>query len=89
LTIALVTPVAFFASAGHSYLAPLGFVFLTLLLAQVVAVAGWGEYFPWSIPALFAQGEPLGAISYVIVVVTCAVGIAATISWWKLADQTH
>ncbi len=89
LTIALVTPVAFFASAGHSYLAPLGFVFLMLLLAQVVAVAGWGEYFPWSIPALFAQGESLGAISYVIVAVTCAVGIAVTSAWWELADQTH
>ncbi len=89
LTIALVTPVAFFAGAGHGYLAPLGFAFLTLLLAQVVAVAGWGEYFPWSIPALLAQGEPLGAISYVIVAVTCAVGIAATIAWWELADQTH
>jgi len=89
LTIALVTPVAFFASAGHGYLAPLGFVFLTLLLAQVVAVAGWGEYFPWSIPALFAQGETLGVSSYAIVTVTCAVGIAVTIAWWELADQTH
>ncbi len=89
LTIALVTPVAFFASAGHGYLAPLGFVFLMLLLAQVVAVAGWGEYFPWSIPALLAQGEPLGASSYVIVAATCAVGFAATWLWWELADQTH
>jgi ABC-2 type transport system permease protein len=89
LTIALVTPVAFFASAGHGYLAPLGFVFLTLLLAQVVAVAGWGEYFPWSIPALLAQGEPLGLISYVIVAATCVAGIAATWLWWVLADQTH
>lgn len=86
LIIALVTLVAFFASAGHSYLAPLGFVFLTLLLAQVVAVAGWGEYFPWSIPALFAQGEPLSAISYVIVAVTCTIGVAVTIAWWELAD---
>jgi ABC-2 type transport system permease protein len=86
LTLALVTPVAFFASAGHGYLAPLGFVFLMLLLAQVVAVAGWGEYFPWSIPALFAQGEPLSAISYVIVAATCAVGVAVTIAWWELAD---
>lgn len=89
LTIALVTPVAFIASAGHGYLAPLGFAFLALLLAQVVAVAGWGEYFPWSIPALLAQGEPLGGVSYVIVAVTCAVGIAITSAWWELADQTH
>jgi ABC-2 type transport system permease protein len=88
LTIALVTPVTCFASAGHGYLAPLGFVFLMLLLAQVVAVAGWGEYFPWSIPALYAQGEPLGAISYVIVAATSVLGIAVTLAWWAYADQT-
>ena len=89
LTITLVTPVAFFASAGHGYLAPLGFVFLALLLAQVVAIAGWGEYFPWSIPALYAQGEPLGWISFVIVVTTSIAGIAGTLAWWEFADQTH
>ena len=89
LTIALVTPVAFFASAGHGYLAPLGFVFLALLLAQVVAVAGWGEYFPWSVPALYAQGEPLGVVSYVIVAATSVLGIAGTLAWWAYADQTH
>ncbi len=89
LTIALVTPVAFFASAGHGYLAPLGFVFLALLFAQVVAVAGWGEYFPWSVPALYAQGEPLGVVSYVIVATTSVLGIALTLAWWAYADQTH
>lgn len=89
LTIALVTPVALIGSAGHGYLAPLGFSFLALLLAQVVAVAGWGEYFPWSIPALFAQGEPLGGVSYVIVAATSAGGIAGTLVWWAYADQTH
>jgi ABC-type transport system involved in multi-copper enzyme maturation permease subunit len=89
LTIALVTPVAFIASAGHGYLAPLGFVFLAMLLAQVVAVAGWGEYFPWSIPALYAQGEPLGVMSYVIVAATSLLGIAGTLAWWAFADQTH
>ena len=89
LTIALVTPVAFIASAGHGYLAPLGFVFLALLFAQVVAVAGWGEYFPWSIPALYAQGEPLGVVSYVIIAATSLLGIAGTLAWWAFADQTH
>lgn len=89
LTIALVTPVALIASAGHGYLAPLGFAFLALLLAQVVAVAGWGEYFPWSIPASYAQGEALGWMSYAIVAVTSAGGIAGTLVWWAYADQTH
>jgi len=89
LTIALVTPIAFFASAGHGYLPPMGFVFLVLLLAQVIAAAGWGEYFPWSIPALYARGENLGTVSYVIIVLTSVAGIAGTILWWELADQTH
>lgn len=89
LTIALVTPIAFFASAGHGYLPPMGFVFLVLLLAQVVAAAGWGEYFPWSIPALYSQGEKLGTVSYVIVILTSVAGIAGTLIWWELADQTH
>ena len=89
LTIALVTPIAFVASAGHGYLAPLGFAFLALLFAQVIAVAGWGEYFPWSIPALYAQGELLGGMSYVIIAATSVLGIAGTLVWWAYADQTH
>lgn len=89
LTIALVTPVTFFASAGHGYLSPLGFIFLVLLLAQVVAAAGWGEYFPWSIPALYAQGESLGIVNYVIIILTSIAGIGGTLIWWELADQTY
>lgn len=89
LTIALVTPIAFFASAGHGYLPPMGFVFLVLLLAQVIAAAGWGEYFPWSIPGLYSQGGNLGAVSCVIVILTGVVGIAGTVIWWELADQAR
>ena len=89
LTIALVTPIAFFASAGHGYLPPMGVALLVLFLVQVIAQAGWGEYFPWSVPALVAQGGHLGAASYVIVVLTSVAGIAGTWLWWELADQTH
>ena len=89
LTIALVTPIAFFASAGHGYLPPMGVALLVMFLVQVIAQAGWGEYFPWSIPALYAQGEHLGTVSYVIVILTSVAGIAGTLFWWELADQTH
>jgi ABC-2 type transport system permease protein len=88
LTLVLVTPVAFFASAGHGYLAPLGVMILAIILAQIVAVVGWGEFFPWSIPALISQGGKLGATSYAIVVLTGLAGMIATIMWWELADQT-
>jgi ABC-type transport system involved in multi-copper enzyme maturation permease subunit len=92
LTIALVTPVAFVASAGRGYLAPMGFVILAVVLAQIVAAAGWGALFPWSVPALHsglagAQTDQLSTASYVIVILTSLVGLAATLAWWRFADQ--
>ena len=89
LTIASVTPIIFFASAGHGYLPPMGVAILVIFLSQIIAVAGWGEYFPWSIPALYSQGEGLGMVSYAIIVLTGVAGVAGTFIWWELADQTH
>jgi hypothetical protein len=89
LTIALVTPIAFFAGAGHGYLAPIGFAMLALALAQVVAAAGRGEYFPWAVPGLYAQGASLGAVSYAVVLLTGVAGMAGTLLWWERADQTR
>ena len=88
LTITLVTPIAFVASAGHGYLPPLAAAILTIFLAQIVAVLGWGEYFPWAIPALLSQGAQLAPISYAIVLLTAGAGLAATFLWWERADQT-
>ena len=88
LSIALVPPIAFFASAGHGYLPPIGVVLLAIFLAQLMAVTGRGEFFPWAIPAMYTQGENLGAISYLIVVLTGIAGMAATFVWWEYADQT-
>jgi ABC-2 type transport system permease protein len=94
LTFAVVTPIIFFASAGHGYLPPMGVALLAIFLAQIVGMIGWGDYFPWSIPGMYAdlamkQGASLGAVSYGIVVVTSLVGMAGTFIWWELADQTH
>ncbi|MBN1220990.1 MAG: ABC transporter permease, partial [Anaerolineae bacterium] len=60
-----------------------------IFLAQIVGIAGWGEYFPWSVPALYAQGTSFGMTSYVIVVLAGAAGVAATFIWWEWADQTY
>ncbi len=89
LTIVLATPIAFFASAGHGYLPPMGIVMLVVFLANIIATLGWGEYFPWSIPGVLSFGENLGAISYVLVLLTGLGGIAATLIWWERADQTR
>ncbi|MCX5780997.1 MAG: ABC transporter permease, partial [Firmicutes bacterium] len=84
LTIFLCTPVAFFASYGRGYLPPLGFVILTLILAQFVGLVGLGPYFPWAIPLLYtgaagAESAALGTISYLILFLTSCLGLVATI----------
>jgi ABC-2 type transport system permease protein len=94
MTITLVTPIAFVACAGHGYLPAMGVAILLVILAQIVAAAGWGEYFPWAAPALYAgaAGEAsaqLNMISYVLIVVAGLSGIIGTVLWWNYADQTR
>jgi ABC-2 type transport system permease protein len=81
--------IAFFASVGRGYLPPMGVALLVMFLVQVIAQAGWGEYFPWAIPGLYAQGTSLGIVSYVIVILASVAGLAGTFIWWELADQTR
>jgi ABC-2 type transport system permease protein len=89
LTIAVITPIIFFASYGHGYLAPVGVMILAVALAQVMTIIGYGEFFPWAIAGVYAQGGDLGGVSLVIVILTCIAGITGTLLWWEYADQTH
>jgi ABC-2 type transport system permease protein len=90
LIIADILPFAFFASVGRGYLLPMGVAVLTLIMANLMMVVGWGEYFPWAIPLLFSQGESsLTPISYWIVSFTCLTGMIATYLWWMYADQNR
>jgi ABC-2 type transport system permease protein len=90
LAIVVMMPFALFASVGRGYLLPIGVAVLILMLTQLVAIAGWGEYFPWAVPGLYAQGKSvLAPISYCIVLVTGVAGMIATYFWWKFADQNR
>lgn len=90
LVIALVLPFAFYASVGRGYLLPVAMAVLTLMLANLIMVVGWAEYFPWAVPLLFAQGDSyLRPISYWIVMITSLAGMLATYLWWKYADQNR
>ena len=53
LTMVVAMPFAFFASVGRGYLLPMGVAILALMLANVIALAGWGDYFPWAVPGLY------------------------------------
>ena len=93
LTILLLPFVAYFASAGKGYLPSFGWMILTVALAQIVAITGWGDWFPWSIPALFSgavgpRTDQLGWYSYLIILMASLIGLAMTFNWWRNADQT-
>jgi len=90
LAIAVVLPFAFFASVGRGYLLPIGVAILALIMANVVLIAGWGEYFPWAVPLLFSQGKSaLPPASYWVVFLTGLAGMFGTYLWWKFADQNR
>jgi ABC-2 type transport system permease protein len=93
LTIALMPFVALLASIGRGYMPAFGWAILTIVLAQIAAATGWGDWFPWSVPALFSgvagpRAALLGGYSYVIVIVASIIGLTATLYWWRSADQT-
>jgi ABC-2 type transport system permease protein len=94
LTLGLIPFVALLASMGRGYMPPFGWTILTMVLAQFFAIMGWGDRFPWAIPGLFSGAagpvsEVLGLHSYIILLITFLIGLAATFWWWRDADQTR
>jgi ABC-2 type transport system permease protein len=94
MNLMLMPLVAFFASAGRGYLLPLGFAISTLALAQIAAALGWGDWFPWTVPALVSgmmgpPAEQVGPHSYLVVSLALIVGLAVTFVWWLRADQAR
>jgi ABC-2 type transport system permease protein len=92
LTLLLCTPVAFLASYGRGYLLSMGFVIVTLLMANFTGLVGMGPYFPWAIPGLYCapagtEGAQLVLSSYIILASTSVLGFIGTIAWWRIADQ--
>ncbi len=93
LTIGLQTVTALFATIGRGYMPALGWAVATIAAAQILAVLGWGALFPWSVPALVAGagGDQAGSVEIaglVAVAIVVIGGFAATVTWWRRADQT-
>jgi len=79
LAITVAIPFALLASLGRGYLLPIGLAFLVMILTNIVAILGWGEYFPWAVPGLYAEGKvALTAVSYWIVFLTGLLGLIGT-----------
>jgi ABC-2 type transport system permease protein len=94
LLLMLMPLVALFASAGRGYLPPLGWAILTLIAAQIAGVLGWGDWFPWTVPALATgmmgpRSEQMGPHSYLVVLFVFLIGFVGTFIWWRSADQAR
>lgn len=86
--------VAWIATLGRGYLAPLGFTIFMLVLGNVLGATGWGRWFPWSIIPLFAgvagpRVETLAPGSLLVLALTFAGGVAATLAQLRYADNTQ
>jgi len=88
LTIAAALTFALVASMGRGYLLSIGLAIMTVMMANLIAVTGRGEYFPWAVAGLYAH-EPssVTAVSFVLVVLTFTVAVLLTNWWWHKADQ--
>lgn len=92
MTVLLTFPFALAASAGCGYLPAVGAMFAALFCAQVIAALGYGHLFPWSVPSLITgvageQHTAVGVVGYGNVFLIGLGGVAATIAWWRNADQ--
>jgi ABC-2 type transport system permease protein len=93
MTIALVAPFALIASVARGYLAAVGGILLATFLGQIVAALGYGGYFPWAVPALYAgisgvRTQP-GLVGYGLVALVGLAAVLATGLWWRQADQSR
>jgi ABC-2 type transport system permease protein len=94
LTIPLMSFVALIASSGRGYLPAFSWIMITLVLANIAGIMGWGDWFPWAVPGLFSgaagpRAELLGTHSYMIVLLASLIGLFATFYWWRNADHTR
>jgi ABC-2 type transport system permease protein len=83
---------AFVACWTRGYIAPIGFLIVTLVLGNFIGMLGFGPYYPWGIPALYAikevESAHLAVASIIILTMTSIAGLIATLMWWRYADQS-
>lgn len=90
----LIPAVTWIATLGRGYLPPIGFAVFMLVLGNVFGATGWGKWFPWSIVPMLAgmagpRMEVLAPGSWLVVGMTFAAGIAATLWQLRCADNNQ
>mgnify|MGYP000872785765 CR=1 FL=1 len=78
---------ALIANLTKGYLAPIGVIFVIIIVSNAVVQFGFGPYFPWTIPVLLAKGADIGFVSVMILALTAIAGFAGTVAWWRYAEH--
>lgn len=93
ISLLLVPVVAWITVVGRGYMPPLGFAIAMMALGNVFGKTGWADWFPWSIVpnmvGMVGQPQTLPAGSYVVLALTFAAGVAATMAQLRYADNAQ
>ncbi|GHV66372.1 bacitracin ABC transporter permease [Spirochaetia bacterium] len=87
LTMFVSTVSSFIANVARGYLAPIGLIFLIVIIINIVDNLGLNAYIPWTIPGLLISEGGLSPISILILVITGMAGFVGTVAWWRYAEQ--
>jgi ABC-2 type transport system permease protein len=87
LTMCVSTISAFLANLTRGYLAPIGLIFLIVVIVNVAVNVGLSAYVPWTIPGLLLSEGSLKPISAAILLLTAIGGFAGTVAWWRYREQ--
>ncbi len=89
----LVPVIAWITTVGRGYMPPLGFAIAMMGLGNLFGKTGWSDWFPWSIVpnmvGMVGQPKTLPTGSYVVVALTFAIGVAATMAQLRYADNAQ
>jgi ABC-2 type transport system permease protein len=93
-TIALTATFAYASSRGRGYLPGVLALFAVLFTAQVVAALGYGHWYPYAIPAIYAgmagpDQPPAGVVGFTGVAVIAIVFVTLTVRRWNHTDHTR
>ena len=92
LTSALAITYGLVASIGRGFLVGVATMLASLFAAQIIAALGFGNSFPWSVPALLSGAAgpdhaPPGGMAIAGVVLVGLAASAASALWWERADH--
>ena len=78
---------SFMANVTRGYLAPIGLIFVIVIIINFADNLGLQAYIPWTIPGLLLTDGALQPLSAAILAATSLAGFIGTVAWWRYREQ--